>query len=122
MAAEGVTVELIGREPEARMIEDFLDRAASTPELLVLSGEAGIGKSALWQAGLDRARARGARVLAHRAVEAEAVLSFAGISDLLADAADEVLPTKNALVHLPGFAAGLDAVRPPTPWRTPSTA
>src|SRR3954469_10474489 len=89
----GMTAELIGREPETRMIEDFLDRAGRAPELLVLSGEAGIGKSALWQAGLDRARARGARVLAHRAVEAEAVLSFAGISELLADAAAEVLPS-----------------------------
>ena len=99
-----VTVELIGRGPEARMIEDFLDRTAIDPleyrciqtvalELLVLSGEAGIGKSALWHAGLDRARARGTRVLSHRAVEAEAVLSFAGISELLADAADEVLPS-----------------------------
>jgi DNA-binding CsgD family transcriptional regulator len=92
-----MTAELIGREQETRMIEDFLDRAASAPELLVLSGEAGIGKSALWQAGLDCARARGARVLAHRAVEAEAVLSFAGISELLADAADEVLPSLSDL-------------------------
>lgn len=92
-AAGDMTAELIGREPEIRMIEGFLDRAAGAPELFVLSGEAGIGKSALWQAGLDRARARGARVLSHRAVEAEAVLSFAGISELLAGAADEVLPS-----------------------------
>src|SRR4051812_38506211 len=107
MAAGEMTVELIGREPETRMIEDFLERAASAPELLVLSGEAGIGKSALWQAGLDRARARGARVLAHRAVEAEAVLSFAEISDLLADAADEVLPSLGDLPRRPPEAAPL---------------
>lgn len=29
--------------------------------------------------------------------------------------ADEILPTRNALVHLPGFVAGGDAIRPPTP-------
>ena len=69
--------ELSGREVESRSIEAFLDRAATTPAVLVLSGESGIGKTALWQAGLERAQARGARVLAHRAVEAEAVLSFA---------------------------------------------
>src|SRR3954465_729484 len=97
MAGGGMTENLMGREPETRMIEDFLDRAASAPELLVLSGEAGIGKSALWHAGLDRARARGTRVLSHRAVEAEAVLSFAGISELLADVADEALPPLGAL-------------------------
>ena len=42
---------------------------------------------------LDNARQRGVRVLAHRAVEAEAVLSFAGISELLADVVDDVLPS-----------------------------
>ena len=61
--------------------------------MLVLSGTPGIGKTALWQAGLERARARGARVLSHFAVEAEAVLSFAGISELLADIVTEVLPS-----------------------------
>src|SRR5215207_1788257 len=84
--------ELRGREAETRSIEDFLARAAAAPAMLVLSGEPGIGKTALWQAGLERARARGARVLSHRAVEAEAVLSFAGISELIDDVVDEVLP------------------------------
>jgi DNA-binding CsgD family transcriptional regulator len=89
--------ELSGREVETRSIEAFLDRAARAPSLLVLSGEPGIGKTTLWQAGLDRARARGARVLSHRAVEAEAVLSFAGISELLRGVVGEVLPSLGAL-------------------------
>jgi predicted ATPase len=85
--------QLNGREDETRSIEDFLDRASARPSTLVLSGDAGIGKTALWQAGLERARARGVRVLSHRAVEAEAVLSFAGIAELLGDVAAEVLPS-----------------------------
>lgn len=85
--------QLSGRESEMRSLEDFLERAAHGPSVLVLSGEAGIGKTELWRAGLQRARARGARVLAYRAVEAEAVLSFAGIAELLSPVADEVLPS-----------------------------
>jgi DNA-binding CsgD family transcriptional regulator len=89
--------QLSGRENERRSLEDFLERAADGPTVLVLSGEAGIGKTALWQAGLQRARARGARVLAYRAVEAEAVLSFAGIAELLGPVTDEVLPALGEL-------------------------
>ncbi len=85
--------QLNGREDETRSIEDFLDRASARPSTLVLSGDAGIGKTALWQTGLERARARGVRVLSHRAVEAEAVLSFAGVAELLGDVAEEVLPS-----------------------------
>ena len=85
--------KLRGREAETRSIDDFLARAAAAPAMLVLSGPPGIGKTALWQAGLERARARGARVLSHLAVEAEAVLSFAGISELLAGIVAEVLPS-----------------------------
>lgn len=89
--------ELRGRGQETRCIEEFLERAALAPEVLVLSGEPGIGKTALWQAGLERARAGGARVLAHRAVEAEATLAFAGVSELLASVVDEILPSLGEL-------------------------
>jgi hypothetical protein len=85
--------ELSGRRHEIGSVEQFLHRAALTPELLVLVGEPGIGKTALWRAGVQRARACGTRVLEHRAVEAEATLAFAGVADLLAGVADEVLPS-----------------------------
>jgi DNA-binding CsgD family transcriptional regulator len=88
---------LSGRENEIRALEDFLEQVAAAPSVLVLSGEAGIGKTELWQAGLQRARARGTRVLAHRAVEAEAVLSFAGIGELLSPVAAGVLPSLNEI-------------------------
>src|SRR5690349_16890366 len=88
---------LSGRESELQSLEDFLERAAGGPSALVLSGEAGIGKTGLWEAGLERARARSTRVLAHRAVEAEAVLSFAAIAELLGPVAADTLPRLGAL-------------------------
>ena len=88
---------LSGRERELQSLEEFLERAAGAPSALVLTGEAGIGKTELWEAGLERARARGTRVLAHRAVEAEAVLSFAAIAELLGPVAADTLPRLGAL-------------------------
>jgi DNA-binding CsgD family transcriptional regulator len=58
----------------------------------VVSGEAGIGKTALWLAGLDAAAARGYRILSSRPSEVEATFSFAGLTDLLGAAAGDVLP------------------------------
>ena len=92
-----MTNRLSGRESELRSIEDFLERAVSAPSALVLSGEAGIGKTELWEAGLEGARERGMLVLAHGAVEAEAVLSFAGIAELLGPVAADMLPGLGAL-------------------------
>jgi DNA-binding CsgD family transcriptional regulator len=74
--------EVIGREPELTVLEEFLDR--DTPWLaLLLTGGPGIGKTALWERGLRLARGRDIRVLAARPSGAEAELSFAGLFDLL---------------------------------------
>jgi DNA-binding CsgD family transcriptional regulator len=62
---------------------------------LLLEGEAGIGKTTLWAAGVEFAHTRGYRVLSGRPGEAEVQLAFAALSDLLADALAETLP------HLP---------------------
>ena len=58
----------------------------------VLPGEAGIGKTALWLAGIDAAAARGYRILSSRPSEAETRFSFVGLSDLLDNVAGELLP------------------------------
>src|SRR5215207_10310364 len=68
--------EPIGREAEAAVIGAFLDRAATGPAALVLTGPAGIGKSAVWRAGIAEASRRGFRTLVTHAVEAEAELAF----------------------------------------------
>jgi DNA-binding CsgD family transcriptional regulator len=73
---------LVGREPELAMLGEFL--GAGSPALaLVLTGGPGVGKTALWEAGVRRARGQGMRVLAARPSEAEAQLSLAALFDLL---------------------------------------
>ena len=63
----------------------------SSPRALVLTGEPGIGKTTLWETVLAAASNRGLRVLAARAGEAEARLSFVGLADLLDDVASDEL-------------------------------
>jgi DNA-binding CsgD family transcriptional regulator len=84
------TRAVIGRDAELAAVGTFLAEVERGPTALVLSGEAGIGKTILWEAGLDEARERGASVLTCRGAEAEASLSFAGLSELLGDVLDEV--------------------------------
>lgn len=75
-------------------IEGFLD-AQDGPRALVVEGEAGIGKTTLWSTACDAARARGHLVATSRPSEAESVLAYAGVADLLAEvdpAAIEALP------------------------------
>jgi hypothetical protein len=88
-----MTIELIGREDELRLLQVFLDvRELDGPRALVLEGEAGIGKSMLWLRTLELARARGLRVLSSRPAEAERDFALAGLGDLFEGALDEVLP------------------------------
>jgi DNA-binding CsgD family transcriptional regulator len=58
----------------------------------VLSGEPGIGKTILWERGVEGASERVGRVLSCRGVEAEASFSFAGLSELLAPVLEEAAP------------------------------
>jgi DNA-binding CsgD family transcriptional regulator len=81
-----VLPDIVGRQADLDAIEAFLQAMLSGFACLVLSGEAGIGKSTLWAEAIRRARVRGVAVLSCRPVEAEARLSFAALSDLLGPA------------------------------------
>ena len=72
----------MGRDTELARLRCFLDAADAT-RCLVLDGEPGIGKTALWEAVLDLAKQAGFVVLAARASHAEVSLSFAVLADLL---------------------------------------
>ena len=85
--------EIIGRDEELGAVRAFLARVSDGPGALVLSGEAGIGKTILWQAGVEEARERLGRILTCHGVEAEASLSFAGLSDLLGSVLVEAGPS-----------------------------
>lgn len=80
---------LVGREVERSRIEGLLAGArAQLSGALVLSGEPGIGKSAL--CGWAVAQAAGMRVRSVHAVESEVDLPFAGLSELCADEVDRL--------------------------------
>jgi hypothetical protein len=81
--------EVVGRDEELAAVVAFLD--GDFPAALVVQGEAGIGKTTLWRAGLAEVPDRGVRVLACRPAESEARLSFAGLADLLEPVLGEVL-------------------------------
>ena len=92
MSLTAVTYELVGRDQELTSIRSFIDNAGPGPSALVLQGEPGIGKSALWLAGVEYARAQERPVLSSRPAEAERSLAYVGIGDLFERALDDVLP------------------------------
>jgi DNA-binding CsgD family transcriptional regulator len=84
--------DVVGREEEVAALAEFLDARARLPGVLLLEGEAGIGKTTLWRRGVGLAAERGYRVLACSGSSSEAQLSFVALGDLLGDALEEVLP------------------------------
>jgi DNA-binding CsgD family transcriptional regulator len=91
MVAVGASIDrsLVGRDEELSEIEAALGRGR--PGAL-LEGDPGIGKTALWIAGAETARDRGACVLQTRPGETERRLSYSALDDLLSAELDEVLP------------------------------
>ena len=83
---------VIGRDEALGSIRAFIAAVERGPMALVLSGEAGIGKTILWEEGVAEAERRFERVLTCRGIEAEAALSFSGLSDLLSDVVADVAP------------------------------
>jgi hypothetical protein len=66
-----MTAELIGRDAELSAILKSLDRPADGPGAMILEGEACMGKSTRWMAGVAAARNRSFCVLLSRPAEAE---------------------------------------------------
>ncbi len=78
-----MTGELIARDEELRSIERFVHAIRRGARAVVLQGDAGTGKTSLWEAGVARAIDRGHLVLAARPAEAEASFAYAALGDLL---------------------------------------
>jgi DNA-binding CsgD family transcriptional regulator len=82
----------VGRDAEiAEILAFLLSAASSTPAALVITGNAGIGKTAVWQHAL-KAAAGSSRVLSCRPAPAERPLAFSALDDLFGAAAGEILP------------------------------
>lgn len=107
MGAEG---SLVGRDAELGALAGFL--ASAAPGGLVLLGEPGVGKSALWRAGMTAATELGAHLLVATPGEGEESYSGSILLDLFGDLdlADVALqpPVREALeaVLLRGPASG----------------
>src|SRR3954467_10207648 len=96
---------LRGRETESTALNGALDRVASGRAAIVLvDGEAGIGKTRLLEDTLDRARGRGMRVEAGRAGELERTRPFGLMADVFGCARSSPDPRRAAIAEL--LAAG----------------
>ena len=86
-----MAVEIIGRRDELLALESFLAAAPAGGQALLLEGDAGIGKTVLWEEALRLAGERGFRVLRSRPTQSEAQVAFAAVGDLLAPALSGVV-------------------------------
>src|ERR1700724_3703003 len=74
---------IIGREDGLARLRGLVDPVPQASRVLLVIGEAGMGKSVLLADAAERARAAGMRVLQVTGRESEAKLAFAGLHQLL---------------------------------------
>jgi predicted ATPase len=96
MGHSGMTAELghsgvVGRESELGSIAGFLGSITNGPSALVIQGEAGIGKSTLWNEAVAAARRRSYSIMSCVPAFTEAGLPYLGLGDLFAEVPDHVL-------------------------------
>src|SRR5918994_2160267 len=82
---------MVGRDAELASIRALVAGLSGGASALVLEGEAGMGKTTLWRAGVEAAESAGLRVLRAEPAESETALSFSGLGDLLDPVLDEAL-------------------------------
>jgi DNA-binding CsgD family transcriptional regulator/predicted ATPase len=88
------SAELLGRKDEFSAVERLFSdvSGAHGPGILILEGEAGIGKTSVWLSGLRRARELGFTVLRCRPSPNETPLAFSALGDVLRELTEEFLP------------------------------
>ena len=82
---------VVGRETELASLREFVAGISDGALALVLQGDAGMGKTTLWKAGVAEAEELGLLVLQALPAESETALSFSGVGDLLDAVLDEAL-------------------------------
>ena len=89
MAGVGAN-RLVGRDRELETLRSFLGAAADDGATLLLTGEPGVGKTALLVAAAQMAAADGVRVIRGAGVEYETDVSFAGLHQLVDPLSDDL--------------------------------
>jgi predicted ATPase len=89
---------LVGRNAELDRLRALVDPAPDKARVLVVLGEAGMGKSVLLADVASRAGAAGMRVLSVTGRESESNLAFAGLDQLLRPVVAQIsdLPERQA--------------------------
>ena len=85
-----IATALAGRDGDLGVIQAFLDEVSTGGAALLLTGEPGMGKTALLDAAQERAMAAGVRVLRAAGAQFEADVSFSGLSQVLLPLGEEL--------------------------------
>jgi energy-coupling factor transporter ATP-binding protein EcfA2 len=106
---------LVGRQVDVARIGAFLDATVRTGGSVLLSGDAGIGKSTLLDTGVGEARRRGMRVLRAEGAEFESELSYSALNQLLRPVLDDLDGVEQPLREALQVALGLRNGAVPVP-------
>ena len=105
---------IIGREAGLGRLRALVDPVPLASQVLLVTGEAGMGKTVLLAAAADRARSAGMRVLSVTGRESESRLAFAGLHQLLRPVLSSVtgLPARQAQALLGALGLAADPGAP----------
>jgi DNA-binding CsgD family transcriptional regulator len=86
----GSSDPLIGRDRDIERLASFIDHASGQGGAMLVSGDPGVGKTALLDVAARHAESSGTRLLRATGAEFEANVSFAGLNQLLHPLFDEI--------------------------------
>jgi len=117
MAGESRQAGFVGRAVELRRLDLALERAGQgSPQVVLVAGDAGVGKTRLLLALADRARRRGMRVLSGGCVELGDIgLPYLPVVDALRELADDPEEARllaGAALTAPGLGRLLPGIEP----------
>ncbi|WP_328436412.1 AAA family ATPase [Streptomyces sp. NBC_00444] len=109
-ALQSMTIGLVGREQELKLLRSFVDDTVRSGGVLLLSGEPGVGKSVLLDTAAKAAMSAGALVLRSDGVEFLTDMSFSALSHVLEPLRQELdglsPPYRDALMVALGISEG----------------
>ena len=114
MNSRSQPARFIGREAGLARLRGLVDQVPLASQVLLVTGEAGMGKTVLLADAAGRARSAGIRVLSVTGRESESNLAFAGLHQLLRPVLSSAagLPERQAQALLGALGLAADPVAP----------